>query len=59
MVVIAVVLAAFLDLLLRGIVSTSLAQMQRNQVVDTYEAVHWARRKTTLKTLKGLPELSA
>ena len=38
MVVIAVALAAFL-ILFTGIVSPSLTQMQRNQVVDTYEAV--------------------
>ena len=38
MVVIAVALAAFL-ICFTGIVSTSLTQMQRNQVVDTYEAV--------------------
>ena len=38
MVVIAVALAAFL-ICFTGIVSNSLAQMQRNQVVDTYEAV--------------------
>ena len=36
--VIAVALAALL-ICLTGIVSTSLTQMQRNQVVDTYEAV--------------------
>ena len=48
MVVIAVALAAFL-ICFTGIVSTSLTQMQRNQVVDTYEAVWLGERKTTLK----------
>ncbi len=43
MVVIAVALAAFL-ICFTGIVSTSLTQMQRNQVVDTYEAGLAGRR---------------
>ena len=48
MVVISVALAAFL-ICFTGIVATSLTQMQRNQVVDTYEAVWLGERKTTLK----------
>ena len=48
MVIIAVALAAFL-ICFTGIVSTSLTQMQRNQVVDTYEAVWLGVEKTTLK----------
>ena len=48
MVVIAVALAAFL-ICFTGIVSTSLTQMQRNQVVDLMRRSGWAWRKTTLK----------
>ena len=55
MVVIAVALAAFL-ICFTGIVSTSLTQMQRNQVVDTYEAVWLGVEENDIKTLKGLPE---
>ena len=55
MVVIAVVLAAFL-ICFTGIVSTSLTQMQRNQVVDTYEAVWLGVEENDIETLKGLPE---
>ena len=39
-----------------GIVSTSLTQMQRNQVVDTYEAVWLGVQENDIETLKGLPE---
>lgn len=55
MVVIAVALAAFL-ICFTGIVSTSLIQMQRNQVVDTYEAVWLGIAENDIETLKGLPE---
>lgn len=55
MVVIAVALAAFL-ICFTGIVSNSLAQMQRNQVVDTYEAVWLGVEETDIEKLKGLPE---
>ena len=55
MVVIAVALAAFL-ICFTGIVSTSLTQMQRNQVVDTYEAVWMGVEKNDIETLKGVPE---
>ena len=55
MVVIAVELAAFL-ICFTGIVSTSLTQMQRNQVVDTYEAVWLGVEENDIETLKGVPE---
>ena len=55
MAVIAVALAAFL-ICFTGIVSTSLTQMQRNQVVDTYEAVWLGVEENDIETLKGLPE---
>lgn len=55
MVVIAVALAAFL-ICFTGIVSTSLTQMQRNQVVDTYEAVWMGVEENDIETLKGVPE---
>ena len=55
MVMIAVALAAFL-ICFTGIVSTSLTQMQRNQVVDTYEAVWLGVEENDIETLKGLPE---
>ena len=55
MVVIAVALAAFL-IFFTGIVSTSLTQMQRNQVVDTYEAVWLGVEEYDIETLKGVPE---
>ena len=55
MVIIAVALAAFL-ICFTGIVSTSLTQMQRNQVVDTYEAVWLGVEENDIETLKGLPE---
>ena len=58
MVVIAVALAAFL-ICFTGIVSTSLTQMQRNQVVDTYEAVWLGVEETDIETLKGLPEFES
>ena len=55
MVVIAIALAAFL-ICFTGIVSTSLTQMQRNQVVDTYEAVWLGVEETDIEKLKGVPE---
>ena len=55
MVVIAVALAAFL-ICFTGIVSTSLTQMQRNQVVDTYEAVWLGVEENDIETLKGVSE---
>ena len=55
MVVIAVALAAFL-ICFTGIVSTSLTQMQRNQVLDTYEAVWMGVEENDIETLKGVPE---
>ena len=55
MVVIAVALAAC-QICFTGIVSTSLTQMQRNQVVDTYEAVWLGVEENDIETLKGLPE---
>ena len=55
MVVIAVALAAFL-ICFTGIVSTSMTQMQRNQVVDTYEAVWLGVEENDIETLKGVPE---
>ena len=55
MVVIAVALAAFL-ICFTGIVATSLTQIQRNQVVDTYEAVWLGVEENDIETLKGLPE---
>lgn len=55
MVVIAVALAAFL-ICFTGIVSTSLTQMQRNQVVDTYEAVWLGVEENDIENLKGAPE---
>ena len=55
MVVIAVALTAFL-ICFTGIVSTSLIQMQRNQVVDTYEAVWLGIEENDIETLKGVPE---
>ena len=55
MVVIAVALAAFL-ICFTGIVSTSLTQMQRNQVLDTYEAVWRGVEENDIENLKGVPE---
>ena len=49
MVVIAVALAAFL-ICFTGIVSTSLTQMQRNQVVNTYEAVWMGVEENDIET---------
>lgn len=57
MIIVAVALAAFL-ICFTGTVSVSLAQIQRNQVVDTYEAVWTGINETDLEILKGLPEFA-
>ena len=57
MVVIAVALAAFLIYFV-SVVSASLAQMQRNQVVDTYEAVWTGIDESDIENLKEQPEFS-
>ena len=57
MVVIAVALSAFL-ICFTGIVAASLLQMQRSQVVDTYEAVYSGINEAGIGTLKGLPEFA-
>ncbi|MCI8364103.1 MAG: FtsX-like permease family protein [Eubacterium sp.] len=57
MVMISVALAAFL-VCFTGIVSTSVMQIQRNQVVDTYEAVWLGIDETDIETLKELPEFA-
>ena len=55
MVIIAVALAAFL-LCFAGTASASLAQIQRSQVADTYEAVWQGIEEADLETLKEQPE---
>lgn len=57
MVVIAVALAAFL-ISFAAILSVSVAQIQRNQVADTYEAVFPGVDASDVATLKALPELA-
>ena len=57
MVVIAVALAAFL-VCLSAVLSVSIAQIQRNQVADTYEAVFTGVEADHVAALKDLPELS-
>ncbi len=57
MVVIAVALAAFL-VCLSAALSVSIAQIQRNQVADTYEAVFTGVEANHVKALKDLPELA-
>lgn len=57
MVVIAVALAAFLICFV-SVVSVSLAQIQRNQVVDTYEAVWSGIDENDIENLKKQPEFS-
>jgi len=57
MVIIAVALAAFLICFV-AIVSVSIAQMQRSQVADTYEAVFTGIDESDVTALKGLPELA-
>ena len=57
MVVIAVALAAFL-VCLSAVLSVSIAQIQRNQVADTYEAVFTGVEEDHVAALKDLPELA-
>ncbi len=57
MVVIAVALAAFL-ICFAAIASVSIAQMQRSQVADTYEAVFTGIDESDVTALKDLPELA-
>ena len=57
MVVIAVALAAFL-ISFAAILSVSVAQIQRNQVADTYEAVFTGVDASDLAALKDLPEFA-
>ncbi len=57
MVVIAVALAAFL-ISFAAILSASVAQLQRNQVADTYEAVFTGVEASDVAALKDLPELA-
>jgi len=57
MVVIAVALAAFL-ICFAAVASFSIAQMQRSQVADTYEAVFTGIKESGVTALKELPELA-
>ncbi len=57
MVVIAVALAAFL-VCLSAVISISIAQIQRNQAADTYEAVFTGVEASDVAVLKELPELA-
>ena len=57
MVVIAVALAAFL-ISFAAILSVSVAQIQRNQVADTYEAVFTGVKASDVAVLKDLPEFA-
>ena len=57
MVVIAVALAAFL-ICFAAILSVSVAQIQRNQVADTYEAVFTGIGASDVAALKDLPEFA-
>ena len=57
MVVIAVALAAFL-ISFAAILSVSVAQIQRNQVADTYEAVFTGVDASDVVALKALPEFA-
>ena len=57
MVVIAVALAAFL-ISFAAILSVSVAQIQRNQVADTYEAVFTGVEASDVAVLKALPEFA-
>lgn len=57
MVVVAVALAAFL-VCLSAVISVSVAQIQRNQVADTYEAVFDGMDESGVATLKELPEFA-
>ena len=57
MVVVAVALAAFL-ICFAAVISVSVAQIQRNQVADTYEAVFSGMDASGIAALKDLPELA-
>lgn len=57
MVVVAVALAAFL-VCFAAVLSVSIAQIQRNQVADTYEAVFTGVEASDVAALKDLPELA-
>ena len=57
MVVVAVALAAFL-ICLSAVISVSVAQIQRNQVADTYEAVFDGMDESGVVALKELPEFA-
>ena len=57
MVVVAVALAAFL-VCLSAVISVSVAQIRRNQVDDTYEAVFTGVKADHVAALKELPELA-
>lgn len=57
MVVISVALAAFL-ICFAAVISVSIAQIQRNQVADTYEAVFTGIDASGVAALKDLPEFA-
>ncbi len=57
MVVVAVALAAFL-ICLSAVISVSIAQIRRNQVADTYEAVFTGVEADHVAVLKDMPELA-
>ena len=57
MVVVAVALAAFL-ICLSAVISVSIAQIRRNQVADTYEAVFTGVEADHVAALKDLPEFA-
>ncbi|MCI8978576.1 MAG: ABC transporter permease [Lachnospiraceae bacterium] len=57
MVVVAVALAAFL-VCFAAVISVSVAQIQRNQVADTYEAVFSGMDESGIAALKELPEFA-
>ena len=57
MVVVAVALAAFL-VCLSAVISVSIAQIQRNQVADTYEAVFTGVEASHVAALKDMPEFA-
>ena len=57
MVVIAVALAAFL-VCFAAVISVSVAQIQRSQVADTYEAVFSGMDESGIAALKELPEFA-
>lgn len=57
LVLISVALAAFL-ICFAAVISVSVAQIQRNQVADTYEAVFTGVDVSDIENLKGLPEFA-